>query len=67
MLFFFLVSDDGWICPRDKNSSSQPQYTTIKLAAEGIIDRLVVDTKHFIGNAPKTVSIQGCLISNQVL
>ncbi|KAG2206517.1 hypothetical protein INT47_008534 [Mucor saturninus] len=60
-------SSDGWICPRDKNSPSQPQYTTIKLATEGIIDRVIVDTKHFIGNAPKSIIVQGCSILDQAV
>ncbi|KAG2231960.1 hypothetical protein INT48_001269 [Thamnidium elegans] len=58
-------SHDGWICTRDKNSNNIPQYTTIKLATKGIIDRFVVDTKHFIGNAPQSIIIQGSMITDQ--
>lgn len=33
---------------------------------KGIIDRFLVDTKHFIGNAPQSIVIQGSVITDQV-
>jgi allantoicase len=33
---------------------------------EGIIDRIIVDTKHFIGNAPRAIVVHGCSITDQV-
>ncbi|KAI9359078.1 galactose-binding domain-like protein [Pilaira anomala] len=58
-------SDDGWISARNKNTRNIPQYTIIKLATKGVVERFVVDTKHFIGNAPQSIVIQGCSVSNQ--
>ncbi|GAA5812978.1 hypothetical protein MFLAVUS_006442 [Mucor flavus] len=58
-------SHDGWICTRDKNANDIPQYTTIKLATKGIIGRFLVDTKHYIGNAPQSIVIQGSMITDQ--
>ena len=55
-------NQDGWIRPR---SFFQSDFTIIKLAGEGIIDRIVVDTMHFIGNAPLSVSLEGCCIAEQ--
>lgn len=34
---------------------------------KGIVDRIIVDTKHFIGNAPKSIVIQACSISDQTV
>ncbi|GAA5802226.1 hypothetical protein HPULCUR_007689 [Helicostylum pulchrum] len=58
-------SHDGWICTRDKNTKDIPQYTIIKLATKGIVDRFLVDTKHFVGNAPLSIVIQGSMITDQ--
>lgn len=58
-----LISQDGWISPR---SFLESDFTIIKLAGEGKIDRIIVDTMHFIGNAPLSVSLEGCCIIEQV-
>ncbi|GAN03390.1 allantoicase [Mucor ambiguus] len=57
-------SQDGWICPRVRNGQAEEsEFTVIKLAGEAKIDRIVVDTVHFIGNAPEKVVIEGCCIA----
>lgn len=63
---FLILSHDGWISPRNNSRSYRSEYTVIKLAQEGTIDRIVLDTKHFIGNAPKFVIVEGCSLVDQV-
>lgn len=65
-MFYTKNSDDGWISARNKSTRNIPQYTIIKLAKKGVVERFVVDTKHFIGNAPQSIVIQGCSVSDQV-
>jgi allantoicase len=65
-MVFFFNSHDGWITPRDNSIGNRQEYTIIKLAHEGTIEGIVIDTKHFIGNAPKSVIVEGCSMVDQV-
>ncbi|CEP07920.1 hypothetical protein [Parasitella parasitica] len=60
-------NQDGWISPRKRIAEpfDESEYTIIKLAGESAIDRIVVDTVHFIGNAPLSVCLEGCYIDEQ--
>jgi allantoicase len=46
---------DGWETKRSRRAG--PDWVVVKLATEGIIERAVVDTLHFKGNAPDACAI----------
>ncbi|KAL7328638.1 hypothetical protein PS15p_206876 [Mucor circinelloides] len=57
-------SHDGWISPRVQGvQTEESEFTIIKLVGKAEIDRIAVDTVHFIGNAPKKVILEGCCIT----
>ncbi|KAI8639835.1 galactose-binding domain-like protein [Parasitella parasitica] len=59
-------NQDGWISPRRRIASpGGSEYTIIKLAGESAIDRFIVDTVHFVGNAPQSICLEGCHIAEQ--
>ena len=47
---------DGWETKRSRREG--PDWVVVRLAAEGIIERAIVDTLHFKGNAPDSASIE---------
>jgi allantoicase len=49
---------DGWETKRRRGPGHD--WTIIRLGAEGTIRRVVVDTRHFKGNAPGACSLEGC-------
>ncbi|WP_020408013.1 allantoicase [Hahella ganghwensis] len=49
---------DGWESRRRRDSGYD--WCIIKLGAPGVIKGLDVDTSHFLGNAPKSVSVEAC-------
>jgi len=48
---------DGWETRRSR-SRDHCDWVVVKLGAEGIIERVVVDTAHFKGNFPKMVKLE---------
>lgn len=46
---------DGWETKRSRRSG--PDWVVVRLAAEGTIERAIVDTLHFQGNAPDTCAL----------
>ncbi|HET9744628.1 MAG TPA: hypothetical protein VFP97_02880, partial [Chitinophagaceae bacterium] len=50
---------DGWETKRNRTPNNC-DWVIIKLAHHGIIERIVVDTKHFKGNYPDSCSIEAC-------
>lgn len=54
---------DGWETKRNRTPGNR-DWVIVKLARQGNIDRIVVDTCHFKGNYPDTCSIECCLSNN---
>ena len=52
---------DGWETKRNRTPDNR-DWVILKLAHEGIIKRIVVDTHHFKGNYPDRCSIEACFI-----
>jgi allantoicase len=48
---------DGWETRRRRGPGND--WAIVRLAAAGMIDRLLIDTSHFKGNAPARASIEG--------
>jgi allantoicase len=57
---------DGWETKRNRTPGNR-DWVIIKLAAQGIIEKIVVDTCHFKGNYPDSCIIEGCRSSNNEL
>ncbi len=57
---------DGWETKRNRTPGNR-DWVIIKLAAQGIIEKMVVDTCHFKGNYPDSCIIEGCNSSNNEL
>jgi allantoicase len=54
---------DGWETKRNRTPNNR-DWVILKLAHEGTIERIVVDTCHFKGNYPDRCSIEGCISSD---
>jgi allantoicase len=50
---------DGWETKRNRTPGNR-DWVILKLAKEGIIERIIVDTCHFKGNYPDRCSIEAC-------
>ncbi len=50
---------DGWETKRSR--AAGPDWAIVRLAAQGTIDRIEVDTNHFKGNFPESCAIHGML------
>jgi allantoicase len=50
---------EGWENARRRDDGND--FVTVRLAARGVVRRLVLDTSCFIGNAPGSVRVRGCL------
>ena len=53
---------DGWETKRNRNPGNY-DWVILRLAHEGYIDKISVDTHHFKGNYPDSCSIEGCTIT----
>ena len=51
---------DGWETKRNRTPNNR-DWVILKLAHQGIIDRIIVDTCHFKGNYPDSCSIEACV------
>jgi len=49
---------DGWETKRSRREG--PDWVILKLAAAGVLERLVVDTLHFKGNSPESAALCVC-------
>ena len=58
-----LNMSDGWETRRRRGPGHD--WVVVRLAAEGVIDRIELDTNHFKGNYPDTASIEGSLDGNE--
>ncbi len=50
---------DGWETKRNRTPNNR-DWIIIKLAHEGILEKVLVDTHHFKGNYPDGCSLEGC-------
>lgn len=51
---------DGWETKRNRTPNNR-DWVILKLAHQGSVERIIVDTCHFKGNYPDSCSIEGCL------
>lgn len=52
---------DGWETKRNRIPGNR-DWVIVRLAHEGFIDRIIIDTNHFKGNYPDSCLIEGCSI-----
>ena len=48
---------DGWETKRSRREG--PDWVVVRLAAEGVVERVEIDTNHFKGNYPESASLEG--------
>ncbi|KAI7882926.1 galactose-binding like protein [Lichtheimia hyalospora FSU 10163] len=53
------TAEDGWETPHSR-TNARNDFIVVQLATPGILNNVVVSTEHFIGNAPESVSVDGC-------
>jgi allantoicase len=53
---------DGWETKRNRNAGNK-DWIIVRLAHEGVIEKILIDTHHFKGNYPDSCFIEGCNIS----
>lgn len=53
---------DGWETKRRRDPG--PDWSIVKLASEGSIEKVIVDTCHFKGNYPDTFTLEGIVSNN---
>lgn len=53
---------DGWETKRRRDPG--PDWSIVKLASQGSIEKVIVDTCHFKGNYPDTFTLEGIISSN---
>jgi len=54
---------DGWETKRNRTPNNR-DWVILKLAHQGIVDKIIVDTCHFKGNYPDSCSIEACVADN---
>lgn len=54
---------DGWETKRNRTTNNE-DWVTIKLGHECIVNKIIVDTKHFKGNYPDACAIDACNSNN---
>lgn len=59
------TTGEGWENSRRREGGND--FVTVRLAAAGVIRRLVVDTSCFVGNAPGWVSVRGADVHRHTL
>ena len=55
---------DGWETRRSRGKNFD--WIVIKFGKPGIINRLEIDTHHFKGNYPESLTVQSALITNKI-
>ena len=55
---------DGWETKRNRTPGNR-DWVILRMAHEGLIDEICVDTHHFKGNYPDTCLIEGCRIRKE--
>jgi allantoicase len=54
---------DGWETKRNRTPGNK-DWVMVRLATKGIIEKIVIDTRHFKGNYPDTCMLEGCVANN---
>ncbi len=52
---------DGWETKRNRTPNNR-DWVIVRLAHQGVIDKLLIDTCHFKGNYPDSCLVEGCMI-----
>ena len=55
---------DGWETKRNRTPGNK-DWVIVRLAHEGVIEKVMIDTCHFKGNYPDSCFIEGCNISQK--
>ncbi len=55
---------DGWETKRNRTPNNE-DWVIIKLGHKGVVQKIIVDTKHFKGNYPDSCAIDGCICTNE--
>jgi len=55
---------DGWETKRNRTPGNR-DWVIVRLAHEGIIEKILIDTCHFKGNYPDSCLLEGCNISRE--
>ncbi|MFT4924520.1 MAG: allantoicase [Phenylobacterium sp.] len=53
---------DGWETKRRRDPG--PDWSIVKLAASGSVNKVIIDTHHFKGNFPDSFTLEGCVSDN---
>jgi allantoicase len=53
---------DGWETKRNRTPGNK-DWVIVRLAHKGIIEDVLIDTRHFKGNYPDSCLLEGCMIS----
>ena len=53
---------DGWETKRRRDPG--PDWSIVKLATEGSIQKVIIDTCHFKGNFPDTFTLEACVTND---
>ncbi|MDQ6756162.1 MAG: allantoicase, partial [Bacteroidota bacterium] len=53
---------DGWETKRNRTPNNR-DWVIVRLAHEGVIEKILIDTCHFKGNYPDSCLVEGCNIS----
>ncbi|MES2893722.1 MAG: allantoicase [Bacteroidota bacterium] len=54
---------DGWETKRNRTLGNK-DWVIVRLAHEGVINKVLIDTAHFKGNYPDSCELEGCNISD---
>jgi len=55
---------DGWETKRNRTPGNK-DWVIVRLAHQGVIEKILIDTRHFKGNYPDSCFIEGCNISQR--
>jgi allantoicase len=56
---------DGWETKRNRTPNNK-DWVIVRLAHPGLIDKILIDTRHFKGNYPDSCVLEGCNISQEM-
>jgi allantoicase len=54
---------DGWETKRNRTPNNE-DFVIIRLGHSGVVQKIIVDTKHFKGNYPDSCAIDACNCNN---
>lgn len=53
---------DGWVTRRRREAGHD--WVIVRLGVPGIVEEVVIDTTHFVGNYPPEAEVEGCVASH---